>query len=127
MQHSFIHVRTYNITSVHTCMHTHTHICMHMLTHTHIHAHAHTHMHTHSSTYFILQPQHPNPDQPYRGIVRTCYLPDNKEGRLILEMLKVAFERKLVFTIGSSRTTGHEGVITWNDIHHKTDTKPNTQ
>ena len=42
-------------------------------------------------------------------------------------MLKIAFERKLVFTIGNSRTTGAEGVITWNDIHHKTDQKPNTQ
>ncbi|KAH3787017.1 hypothetical protein DPMN_165136 [Dreissena polymorpha] len=42
-------------------------------------------------------------------------------------MLRVAFERKLVFTIGSYRTTRKEDVITWNDIHHKTDHKPNTQ
>lgn len=25
-----------------------------------------------------------------------------------------------MFTIGRSRTTGHNGVITWNAIHHKT-------
>ncbi|KAH3849989.1 hypothetical protein DPMN_092394 [Dreissena polymorpha] len=42
-------------------------------------------------------------------------------------MLKVAFQRKLVFTIGSLRTTGEEGVITWNDIHHKTYHRPNQQ
>lgn len=34
-------------------------------------------------------------------------------------MLEVAFSRKLVFTVGRSRTTGCEGVITWNYIHHK--------
>lgn len=46
-----------------------------------------------------------------------CYLSDNEKGRLVAEMLKIAFDRKLVFTIGQSRATG---VITWNDIHHKT-------
>lgn len=25
-----------------------------------------------------------------------------------------------MFTIGQSRTTGEKGVITWNDIYHKT-------
>jgi deltex-like protein len=39
---------------------------------------------------------------------------------LVLELLKIAFDRKLVFTIGHSRTTGEENVVTWNDIHHKT-------
>ncbi|XP_053381589.1 uncharacterized protein LOC123544631 [Mercenaria mercenaria] len=72
-------------------------------------------------------PNHPDPGKWYKGITRVAYLPDNKEGRIILEMLKVAFERKLVFTIGRSRTTGQEGVITWNDIHHKTDCRPNSQ
>lgn len=70
---------------------------------------------------------HPDPGQPYSGITRTAYLPDNDEGRTISAMLKVAFDRKLVFTIGHSRTTGKDGVITWNDIHHKTDPRPNTQ
>ncbi|XP_060604608.1 E3 ubiquitin-protein ligase DTX3L-like [Ruditapes philippinarum] len=70
---------------------------------------------------------HPNPGKWYKGIQTRAYLPDTKEGRKIAKMLKVAFERKLVFTIGSSRTTGQEGVITWNDIHHKTDSRPHTQ
>ncbi|XP_053406807.1 protein mono-ADP-ribosyltransferase PARP14-like [Mercenaria mercenaria] len=72
-------------------------------------------------------PDHPNPGAAYKGIARSAYLPDTTEGREICAMLKVAFERRLVFTIGSSRTTGQEGVITWNDIHHKTDMRPNTQ
>jgi deltex-like protein len=70
---------------------------------------------------------HPRPGAYYRGICRTGFLPDTKEGREICAMLKVAFERRLVFTIGMSRTTGEEGVITWNDIHHKTDHRPGTQ
>ncbi|XP_060557028.1 uncharacterized protein LOC132717558 [Ruditapes philippinarum] len=70
---------------------------------------------------------HPNPGTPYKAITRTAFLPDNMEGREICALLKVAFERRLVFTIGTSRTTGKEGVITWNDIHHKTDFRPHTQ
>ncbi|KAK3104456.1 hypothetical protein FSP39_002419 [Pinctada imbricata] len=63
---------------------------------------------------------HPKPGTPYKGISRSGYLPDNTEGKLAAKLLNVAFSRKLVFTIGRSRTTGEEGVLTWNDIHHKT-------
>ncbi|KAE8581722.1 hypothetical protein XENTR_v10024920 [Xenopus tropicalis] len=65
---------------------------------------------------------HPNPRQPYYGTHRTAYLPDNEEGREILRLLQKAFQRKLVFTIGESRTTGAKNTVTWNDIHHKTNT-----
>ena len=34
--------------------------------------------------------------------------------------MRIAFERKLVFTIGRSATTGRDDVIVWNGIHHKT-------
>ncbi|NXP80630.1 DTX3L ligase, partial [Ramphastos sulfuratus] len=63
---------------------------------------------------------HPNPGEPYDGTHREAYLPDNKEGREILQLLKRAFKQKLIFTVGQSRTTGAQNVITWNDIHHKT-------
>ncbi|WAR21317.1 DTX3L-like protein [Mya arenaria] len=72
-------------------------------------------------------PSHPNPGAIYKGITRKAFLPKNEHGKRICKMLWVAFERRLVFTVGSSRTTGKEGVITWNDIHHKTDPKPNSQ
>ncbi|XP_061162262.1 uncharacterized protein LOC133171516 [Saccostrea echinata] len=65
-------------------------------------------------------PDHPNPGKQYKGIIRSGYLPNNEKGCLIAKLLNVAFSRRLVFTIGRSRTTGQEGVITWNDIHHKT-------
>ncbi|NWW10074.1 DTX3L ligase, partial [Oreocharis arfaki] len=68
----------------------------------------------------IQTSSHPNPGQRYGRTHRTAYLPDNKEGREILQLLKRAFDQKLIFTVGQSRTTGEQNVITWNDIHHKT-------
>uniref|UniRef100_A0A8C3S3I9 E3 ubiquitin-protein ligase n=1 Tax=Chelydra serpentina TaxID=8475 RepID=A0A8C3S3I9_CHESE len=63
---------------------------------------------------------HPNPGRRYSGTSRTAYLPDNKEGREIFQLLKRAFNQRLIFTVGQSRTSGANDVITWNDIHHKT-------
>ena len=42
----------------------------------------------------------------FSGAYRTAYLPNSKEGKDILRMLEVAFERKLTFTVGTSVTTG---------------------
>ncbi|CAK6955689.1 uncharacterized protein LOC128355481 [Scomber scombrus] len=64
--------------------------------------------------------RHPNPGEWYSGIRREAYLPDNKEGKEVLRLLKRAFDQKLIFTIGTSRTTGLDNQVTWNDIHHKT-------
>ena len=64
--------------------------------------------------------EHPTPGKKYCGTTRNAFLPDNKEGREVYHLLKKAFERRLTFTIGRSVTTGHDGVVTWNDIHHKT-------
>ncbi|NXI15505.1 DTX3L ligase, partial [Irena cyanogastra] len=68
----------------------------------------------------IQTSSHPNPGQHYGPAHRRAYLPDNEEGREILQLLKRAFNQKLIFTVGQSRTTGQQNVITWNDIHHKT-------
>ncbi|NXH42079.1 DTX3L ligase, partial [Dicaeum eximium] len=68
----------------------------------------------------IQTSSHPNPGQRYGPALRRAYLPDNEEGREILQLLKRAFNQKLIFTVGQSRTTGAENVIIWNDIHHKT-------
>ena len=64
--------------------------------------------------------EHPNPGRRYDGTQRTAYLPDNREGNEVLQLLKRAFDARLVFTIGTSVTTGLKNQITWNDIHHKT-------
>ena len=65
-------------------------------------------------------PEHPNPGQYYEGTSRTAYLPDNREGREVLQLLRRAFDARLVFTIGTSNTTGRSNQVIWNDIHHKT-------
>ncbi|KAK3512479.1 hypothetical protein QTP70_014615 [Hemibagrus guttatus] len=63
---------------------------------------------------------HPNPGTPYHGTHRTAYLPNNAEGKYVLTLLQRAFDQKLIFTVGSSRTSGADNVVIWNDIHHKT-------
>ena len=61
-----------------------------------------------------------NPGLQYLGKSDTAYLPDNKEGRMLLERLKYAFTRGLTFVVGTSATTGQNNVVTWSSIHHKT-------
>ena len=56
----------------------------------------------------------------YTGTTRTCYLPNNEKGRDILALLKIAFDRKLTFVVGTSVTTGQKNTVVWNGIHHKT-------
>nr|XP_043870810.1 E3 ubiquitin-protein ligase DTX3L-like [Solea senegalensis]XP_043870811.1 E3 ubiquitin-protein ligase DTX3L-like [Solea senegalensis] len=66
--------------------------------------------------------KHPKPGKYFSGINRRAYLPDNKEGKEVLKLLNKAFDQKLIFTVGMSRTTGMDNQVTWNDIHHKTST-----
>ncbi|XP_029362304.1 probable E3 ubiquitin-protein ligase DTX3 [Echeneis naucrates] len=68
----------------------------------------------------IQGPEHPNPGVRYSSTFRTAYLPACEEGEKVLKLLRKAFDRRLVFTVGQSATTGLNNVITWNDIHHKT-------
>ncbi|XP_032432496.1 putative E3 ubiquitin-protein ligase DTX2 isoform X2 [Xiphophorus hellerii] len=72
-------------------------------------------------------PEHPNPGQPFtcRGFPRFCFLPDNDKGRKVLELLKVAWMRRLIFTVGTSSTTGEHDTVVWNGIHHKTEMMSN--
>ncbi|ETO17591.1 BAL-associated protein [Reticulomyxa filosa] len=63
---------------------------------------------------------HPNPGQPYFGDIRVAYLPDTKEGREVLKLLRTAWERKLIFTVGYSMTRLLDNVIVFNGIHLKT-------
>ncbi|XP_048110309.1 protein deltex-like isoform X5 [Alosa alosa] len=64
--------------------------------------------------------KHPKPGKPFLGTHRTAYLPDNREGREVLALLKKAFDQRLIFTVGTSRTSGTDDCVTWNDVHHKT-------
>ncbi|XP_065826699.1 uncharacterized protein [Oscarella lobularis] len=66
--------------------------------------------------------KHPHPGKTHGSLSRTAYLPDNKEGKEVLRLLRKAFDARLTFTVGTSRTTGADDQVTWNDIHHKTST-----
>ena len=65
---------------------------------------------------------HPHPGRSFQGAYRIAYLPNNPEGREVLQLLKRAFDARLIFTVGTSITSGQNDVVTWNDVHHKTST-----
>jgi len=67
----------------------------------------------------IQGPNHIRPGQPYTGTTRSAYIPNDTEGRLVLQLLKKAFEYRHTFTIGDSVTTGRNNVPVMV-IHHKT-------
>nr|XP_015209389.1 PREDICTED: E3 ubiquitin-protein ligase DTX4-like [Lepisosteus oculatus] len=71
----------------------------------------------------IQGPEHPNPGKPFtaRGFPRHCYLPDSEKGRKVLRLLLVAWDRRLVFSVGTSSTTGESDTVVWNEVHHKTE------
>ncbi|XP_059618752.1 protein deltex [Phlebotomus argentipes] len=70
----------------------------------------------------VQGPDHPHPGRAFFavGFPRTCYLPDCPLGRKVLRFLKIAFDRRLLFSIGRSATTGREDVVLWNSVDHKT-------
>uniref|UniRef100_A0A1I8PA52 E3 ubiquitin-protein ligase n=1 Tax=Stomoxys calcitrans TaxID=35570 RepID=A0A1I8PA52_STOCA len=70
----------------------------------------------------IQNSQHPHPGRAFFavGFPRVCYLPDCPLGRKVLRFLKIAFDRRLLFSIGRSVTTGREDVVIWNSVDHKT-------
>jgi len=72
--------------------------------------------------------EHPNPGQPYHtnGFPRVAYLPDNPKGNKVLQLLQEAWNRKLIFTVGTSVTSGMQNAVVWNEIHHKTEAFSNS-
>uniref|UniRef100_G3Q717 E3 ubiquitin-protein ligase n=1 Tax=Gasterosteus aculeatus aculeatus TaxID=481459 RepID=G3Q717_GASAC len=71
----------------------------------------------------IQGPEHPSPGKPFtaRGFPRHCYLPDSEKGRKVLRLLLVAWDRRLIFSVGTSSTTGESDTVIWNEVHHKTE------
>ncbi|XP_028917444.1 E3 ubiquitin-protein ligase DTX4 isoform X1 [Ornithorhynchus anatinus] len=71
----------------------------------------------------IQGPEHPNPGKSFtaRGFPRHCYLPDSEKGRKVLKLLLVAWDRRLIFAVGTSSTTGESDTVIWNEVHHKTE------
>ncbi|CAD5112927.1 DgyrCDS2134 [Dimorphilus gyrociliatus] len=68
--------------------------------------------------------EHPSPGSWYDGIKKVAYLPNNEEGKELLKLLKIAFKRRLIFTIKKADNFEDEDYVTWNDIVHKTEIEP---
>ncbi|XP_002737980.2 putative E3 ubiquitin-protein ligase DTX3 [Saccoglossus kowalevskii] len=60
---------------------------------------------------------HPHPGMKYKGELFTAYLPNNKEGSQLLNLLKKAFDKGLLFGIAPREILD---TIDWKDIDHKT-------
>jgi len=70
---------------------------------------------------------HPNPGKNYFGDLREAYFPNNKEGRKWSMLVRLAFERKLMFSIGTSQTLKADNRIVFGSIHLKTATIGGTE
>lgn len=68
----------------------------------------------------VQKENHPNPGAKYDRTIRSCYFPNTEEGRKVVRLIRVAFLRKLVFSVGRSVTNGKDNQVIWNGIHHKT-------
>jgi deltex-like protein len=68
--------------------------------------------------------EHPNPNEEYFGTHRRAFLPFNSEGIETLRLLRIAWDNRCIFKVGTSLTSGEENVVCWGIIPHKTN--PNT-
>ena len=70
----------------------------------------------------IQEEAHPHPGKPYhaRGFPRVGILPDNQQGKHVLALLSKAFQRRLIFSVGTSLIRGEDDCVVWAGIHHKT-------
>eukprot|EP00043_Microstomoeca_roanoka_P012026 m.115413 g.115413 ORF g.115413 m.115413 type:complete len:515 (+) comp15368_c0_seq1:42-1586(+) len=68
----------------------------------------------------IQDSRHEHPGTAYSGTYRTAFLPNTPEGRHILFLFQLAFDRRHLFRVGTSITTGLTNTVVWNSIHHKT-------
>ena len=61
-----------------------------------------------------------NPGESYEGTKGTTYLPNTAEGRKMHDLLKKAFDARLVFSLERSDSLGKSKYVMWNGISHKT-------
>ena len=74
------------------------------------------------ATYILLSVNALNMDEPrilsWGKVLTRCILISIIK---VLQLLIVAWKRRLTFTIGTSATTGEDDTVIWNEIHHKTE------
>ncbi|XP_073665092.1 E3 ubiquitin-protein ligase DTX4 isoform X2 [Tursiops truncatus] len=62
---------------------------------------------------------HSLPGHPDCKTIRIIY--SIPPGIQVLKLLLVAWDRRLIFAIGTSSTTGESDTVIWNEVHHKTE------
>lgn len=68
----------------------------------------------------IQGPRNPSPGQRYSGTHRLAYVPLSPAGKAVLLKLMRAWDGRVLFTVGTSITTGCTNTVVWNGVHHKT-------
>ncbi|KAL7470393.1 hypothetical protein ACHAXS_010614 [Conticribra weissflogii] len=70
----------------------------------------------------VQKPYHPHPGRRFEGFSRReAFLPDNPAGRALLTRIVYAWKRGLVFSVGTSATTGRSDAVVWSSlVPHKT-------
>ncbi len=63
---------------------------------------------------------HENPGEKYWPTIRKAFLPNNKDGRQLLQRIKFAWMHGMIFSIKTSLTTQLSNSVVWNSINHKT-------
>ncbi len=70
----------------------------------------------------VLMFAFPSQSKPQTVYFKTLIISNRLQ---VLELLKVAWTRRLIFTVGTSSTTGEPDTVIWNEIHHKTEMMSN--
>ena len=68
----------------------------------------------------VQKDYHENPGVKHHGTSREAYVPNNAEGRALIQRLIYAFAHGMTFRVGVSITTGRPNSVTWASIPHKT-------
>jgi hypothetical protein len=63
---------------------------------------------------------HESPGKIHGRKFVSAYLPNNIDGQNLLKRLKYAWLHGLIFTVGTSLTSGAHSQCTWASVHHKT-------
>ena len=64
--------------------------------------------------------EHYNCGQSFSGTHREAFVPNNENGRECVELTKIAWQRRLIFSVGASLTTKRENCVVWASVHYKT-------
>jgi Deltex C-terminal domain len=68
----------------------------------------------------VQKDYHENPGVMHEGASREAYVPNNVEGRALIQRLIYAFAHGMTFRVGVSDSTGKRNAVTWASIPHKT-------